>query len=125
MNTRTYLSVAGAIGIIFGLGYLLVPVLAGGLVFKFDTPASILFGRFIGAYLLMWGAIGFVLRNSTDKQALRGVLQVTAIGHVITIALFLIGLTSGVSSVFGWGNVILSVVLGIGAIYCLPRGDVS
>lgn len=125
MNTRTYFSVAGAIGIIFGLGYLLVPVQAGGLIFKFDSPTAILFGRFIGAYLLMWGAIAFVLRNSSDKQSLRGVLQVTVLGHVITIVLFLIGINSGLASVYGWGNVILSAVLGVGAIYYLPRGDVG
>ncbi len=123
MNTRTYLTVAGTLGSVFGLGYLLVPVLAGGLIFKFDSPTALMFARFVGAYLLVWGLLGFPVRNSSDPQVLRGALLVSMLGHLITIALFPLAMNGGVASSYGWGNVILSAVLGFGALHHMPRSD--
>lgn len=119
MNTRTYLSIAGTIGTVVGLGYLLVPEVIGGLIWRISSATEFLFARFIGAYVLLWGLFSLALRNSTDSASLRGFLQVSVIGHVVTVLLFLMGLNAGTANAMGWGNVILSVLLGAGALYCM------
>lgn len=76
------------IAIAFGVAYMLVPTLAGGMIWKSSNPGGwsqleTIFARFVGIFLLMWGVTGLVASRSSDPATVRGCLQVNVIGHIL------------------------------------------
>lgn len=121
MKIRSYLLYAGLVGVFFGLGYLLFPQLIGGMVWKFTGGTDVMLARLCGAFLIVWGGVAVAMRDTTDSISLKAILSLTILGHILVGGLFLFALTSGVVTSMAWGNVVLAIVLGAGAAYCLPR----
>jgi hypothetical protein len=121
MNTRSYLLYAGLVGVFFGVGYLLFPVLTGGMVWKFAGGTDVMLARMCGVFLIVWGGIAVLMRDTQDSISIRAVMSITVLGHILTAGLFLIAMNTGAATSMAWGNVLLSIVLGAGAAYCMPK----
>ena len=78
--------------------------------------------QYCGAALLAWGVIGWMARDFRDWDAVRGVLIGTAVGDVVLTVLNLWATYQGLLNSLSWTSTIVSVLLLLGALYCLSAG---
>ncbi len=85
MDTKLYLTIAGIIAILYGIGFLLIPeqlnVLLGGL----SEPHVIYAQRVFAGAALAWGLILWFARDFRDWDAVRGVLIGSSKGRRTTV----------------------------------------
>jgi len=111
MKQSTFLSIAGMAGMLFGLGFLVVPhqFMSGyGVVLNEGTVTV---ARSLGAMLLCVGLMNFVARNAEDSTALRAILYGNLAIHVPTLANDLVAVLSHAVASQAWGSVIIHVIL--------------
>jgi len=80
MSIKTFFTIIASVGIVFGLGYLLVPA-QNGPVFGWNaTPDVLLAQHFFGGHLLAWALIGWSARECHELAPLRGILIAGMVG---------------------------------------------
>jgi hypothetical protein len=122
MDARMYLTISSIIAILYAIGFLLIP---GNVVLLFGGPPEphvTLNLQYCGAALLAWGVIGWMARDFRDWDAVRGVLIGTAVGDVVLTVLNLWATYQGLLNSLSWTSTIVSVLLLLGALYCLSAG---
>ncbi|MGO9743370.1 MAG: hypothetical protein ACLPN5_18015 [Roseiarcus sp.] len=122
MTVKSFLRISSAIGVLFGLGFLLAPESVGAI---YGTPPevhTILTGRYFGATLLTLGLVFWLVKDMSDKVAMRGLLIGFAIGNVIGVVISIVGTVAGTVNSMGWTSVALYLVLLAGCAYYLT-GD--
>ena len=112
---------AGVAGIYGIVGVLLPSFLLTN--YGVSTDASvILMTRFFGATLIAWGLVVWLVSDSTDWVALRGVLVAAVVADAIGIVVSVAGTVAGTMNTMGWSAVAIYAVLGAGALYFLVSG---
>lgn len=101
MSTKIFFTIISAIGIVFGLGYLLAPAQIAPIFDWKATPEVVLAQRFLGAHLLAWALIGWFARDY-DAAPLRGVLIAGVIGFTAGLVVTILGIQSGVINALSW-----------------------
>ena len=123
MDTKMYLTIAGIIAILYGVGFLLIPeqlnVLWGGL----SEPHVIYAQRAFAGAALAWGLILWFARDFRDWDAVRGVLIGTIVGLVVVTIASAWATIQGLQNTLSWSNPILGILLLLGALYCLFTGS--
>lgn len=122
---RSFMIVAGVLGLAFGLGLLLMP----GLVLDTNgvvTDASgQMMARLCGAVLVEAGLLQILISGcreaATQKRALAAGLVGAVIGAVVTFWMQL----SEIAGAMGWGNVAVYVLLLVGFWLTLRRGPAA
>jgi hypothetical protein len=119
MKVGVFLALAAAIAIIYGVAFILAPAFV--LAHYGITPdaALILMARFFGLTLLGLGLVGWLIRETTDLKALRGLLSGLAVQSVIGLLVSIWGTTSGTMNGMGWSAVVIYAVLLAGYLYYL------
>lgn len=125
MRLSSLLLIAGLLGLLFGLGFLLVP---GALLAAYGVtadPAVILMGRFFGAALVQLGLILSLARQVAEPAGQRGIVLGSFLGSAAGLIVALMGQVSGVVHALGWSTVLIYflLLLGFGSfLVAKPRG---
>jgi hypothetical protein len=101
MNTRTVLTAAAVVALVFALGLLLMPTFMGTLYGLGASPVQELIARFFGATLLGVGLINWFAKDM-DYATLRPVILGNLIGNAVGLIVALMGTLGGVMNSVGW-----------------------
>ena len=115
MSLRIVALVTGVIGILYGLGFLVVPapILA---VLGVQLPVEgLLVARFFGAHLTALGVIDVLARESLDanENARNAIVSGNVISSALSALLALWGIVAGLTNALGWGNVVLTALIAV------------
>ena len=121
MDTKLYLTIAGIVAIVFGIGFVLIPATLLLLYGEAATPGAVLNIQFFGSLLIGVGVISWFAREARDSMALRAVLTGLLIGDVVGLGVNFWGTFSGVLNALAWSTTLLYVLLIAGAAYCLSN----
>ena len=121
MDTKLYLTIAGIVAIVFGIGFVLIPATLLLLYGEAATPGAVLNIQFFGSSLIGVGVISWFARDARDSMTLRAVLTGLLIGDVVGLGVNLWGTFSGVLNALAWSTTLLYVLLIAGAAYCLSN----
>jgi hypothetical protein len=119
MKVGVFLAIAAAIAIIYGVAFILAPAFVLANYGITPDAALILMARFFGLTLLGLGLVGWLIRETTDLKALRGLLSGLAVQSVIGLLVSIWGTTSGTMNGMGWSAVVIYAVLLAGYLYYL------
>jgi hypothetical protein len=116
---KQFLAIAGIITLINGIGYTLVP---GALLPNYGLqpePSALLGFRLFGAALLTFGLILWLLRDSREWTARRGLLIGASVGNIAGLIVAAWATVAGVMNGAGWLFVVTYGVLLLGYLYSL------
>jgi hypothetical protein len=122
MNTRTVLTVAAVIAIIFALGLILMPAFMGTLYGTGTSPVQDLLARYFGTALLAIGLIDWLARDM-DFATLRPIILGNLIGDAVGLIVTLMGTLGGVMNSMGWLSAALYILLVLGFGYLQFMGQ--
>lgn len=122
MNTRTVLTVAAVIGLVFALGLILMPDFMGTLYGLGTSPVQALIARLFGSALLGFGLMNWMARD-LDYSALRPILFGNLAGDAVGFLVSLMGTLGGVMNSTGWLSVVLYLLLALGFGYLYFMGQ--
>jgi hypothetical protein len=114
MRLRTLLLIAGVLGLVFGLGFLLAPRQVLPLYGVTITPTVLLLARFFGAALVQIGMILYLIRDVGDPRTQRGVVLGSFLGSLAGLVVALTGQFWGLVNEFGWSSVAIYGLLLLG-----------
>ncbi|HXE56970.1 MAG TPA: hypothetical protein VNK43_03135 [Gemmatimonadales bacterium] len=120
MRLRTFLTIAGALAIGFGLAFLLAPAatLAPYGIATAD-PGVIVMSRFFGAALVQLGLLALLARTVVDRDALRAILMAGTAGTLTGLAVALWAQLARLIGPLGWSTVAIYALLSLGYGYFL------
>ncbi len=113
MNVRTFLTIAAIIALLFGIGFVLIPIPLASLFGVALNPVSVYLAQLDGASLVALGIINWFYRDATNLHGLLlGQFVANAIGFLVT----LFGQLSGAIGInaLGWLIVVIYLFLAIG-----------
>ena len=125
MKLNTLLGVWAVVGVVFGLGFFLVPAMVMA-QYGPGTPSTneIELGRLLGASYLGYAILAWLARGIADTDARRKIVLINFVVTVLSLALFLkTTLVEGASTGPNWFNVVLMglFVIGFGYFYLTKR----
>ena len=83
MNVKVFLAIAAAIAIIYGVAFVLIPDFLLASYGMTTEPSTVLSARYFGLTLLGLGLVVWLVRETSDGKALRGLLSGLAVQSVI------------------------------------------
>jgi len=119
MKVAVFLAIAAAIAIIYGIAFVLVPDFVAVTYGITPNAAVTLMARYFGLTLLGMGLIMWLIRETADGKALRGLLTGLSVQGAIGLIVSIWGTTSGVMNGMGWSAVLIYAVLLAGYLYYL------
>lgn len=119
MNLSKFLSIGGVIGILYGLGFLLLPTLVLSQYGTPTDPQNLLEGRYFGGALLAWGLTSWFARGVRDDAALRAILIGTFAGGLTSLVVSVFAIVSGLENEMAWLSVATYALLMLGAVFFL------
>jgi uncharacterized membrane protein YfcA len=125
MNLSMFLLVSAIVALLFGLGFVLLPGLMFSIYGLADSPASYLGFRLFGSALIAIGLLTWLLKDSTNWEALRALLLSVAIGNVIGLLFVFFAMVNGTLGAMGWTAVLIYLLLLAGEGYFISRGAAS
>ncbi|HEY6451297.1 MAG TPA: hypothetical protein VIX87_01720 [Steroidobacteraceae bacterium] len=117
MKLRTFLSIVGVISILFGVGFVIVPV---EMLAQYGVAADrsiILMSRFFGTALIQIGLLFWLARSIIDSVGRAAIVLSGLISMVIGFLVALQGELSGVINALGWSTVVLYALFALGFAY--------
>ena len=85
MSINTFMKIAGAVAILFGIGWLVVPRFMADIYGVVTFGDRILVTRFLGLTSIGWGLVGVLVSQNTDWTALRGAAVGSAVGSILGV----------------------------------------
>jgi hypothetical protein len=122
MNAKIYLTIVAVLGVLYGLGFLLIPGNMVALYGMTPGPQVDVNIQFFGAALISIGVIAWFAKDFRDWDAVRGVLIGNAVGDVVGLIVNILAMMQGVLNGFAWSTNVVYIVLLLGALYCLSAG---
>ena len=113
MKSKTVMMVASVIGMIFGIGYMLIPTTMLGFYGATTDAVGILLGRFFGGSMLGFAVLLWGARNAQESDARRAIELGLFVSFVVAFALSLISQLSGLMNVLGWGAVAVFLIFAL------------
>jgi hypothetical protein len=123
MSVNTFIKIAGAVAILFGIGWLVVPRFMAATYGVVVLGDVILVTRFLGLTSIGWGLVGVLVSQSTDWTALRGVVVGGAVGNILGVIVSAWYTINGVLNAAGWSAVILYGIFFLGFAYYAMSGQ--
>ena len=121
MKLSAFLGLAGALGVLFGLEFLLIPDMALAQYGVPTEPANQMQARFFGSTLLAFGLLLWLARGTLDTTARRALLVASLVGNTIGLVLSLQARFAGLQGALAWLSVGLYGALAFGALLYLLR----
>jgi hypothetical protein len=119
MTIRLFLSILGALGVLHGLAFVIVPGTVGTLYGLAASEPLTLMSRFFGGALIAWGGILWATKNFRDESAIRAVLQWTAVADAIGFLTAIASTMAGTLNASGWVPVAIYAFGTLGSVYFL------
>jgi hypothetical protein len=119
MNVKVFLAIAAAIAIIYGVAFVLIPDFLLASFGMTTEPSTVLSAWYFGLTLLGLGLVVWLVRETSDGKALRGLLSGLAVQSVIGVVVSIWGTRSGTMNATGWSAVLIYAVLLVGYVYYL------
>jgi hypothetical protein len=114
MRLGTLLLIGGILGLVFGLGFLLVPRSLLPLYGVATDPPVVLMARFFGAALAQAGLILYLIRDVAEPKTQRGVVLGSFLGSLAGLVVALTAQFWGLVNGLGWSTVAIYGLLLIG-----------
>ena len=114
MRLPSLLLVAGVLALVFGLGFLLAPGAVLPVYGVDPAPATAMMGRFFGVALVHLGVALYLLRETRELAAQRGLVLAGIVGSAAGVAVALMGVLGGLVNAVGWSTVAIYAALLLG-----------
>jgi len=122
MDTKLFLAISAVIALLYGIAFILIPNVLLSAYGVQSNPSAVLGFRYFGVTLLGLGLITWLVRESRDWTALRGVLIGLAVGDAVGTVLSIWATLAGLMNGMGWSAVLIYLILLVGCVYCLSVG---
>jgi len=122
MDVRLFLAIAAVIAVVYGIGFILIPSVVLGLYGVESSASAVLGFRYFGATLLSLGLANWIIRESSDWTAIRGLLIANAGGNIVGLVVSVTATLVGTMNGMGWSAVLIYLVLLLGYLYFLSVG---
>jgi hypothetical protein len=121
MKREMFFAISGAIGILFGLGFLLMPDASLRSYGVPTEPHNLMQARYFGSALLTVGLVYFLARDTQDVLAVKAMLIAGVIGNAVggVISVAAIG---GLQNDLVWLSVAIYFVFAAAAAWYLVQG---
>lgn len=117
MKREFFFAVTGAIGVLFGLGFLLLPEMSLRTYGVATQPHNLMQARYFGSALLAVGLTTFLVRATQDAAAVRALLVGNLAGDCAGALVTLMAL--GLMNAMAWSSVVLYALFAAGNAYFL------
>jgi hypothetical protein len=116
MTAKTFLTISSIFGILYGLGFLLLP--GPSIAFYGAEPEShlILLMRYFGSTLLAFGVLEWFAKDFPEWEAVRAVLIAVVVLNAVGLLVTLGGVVEGLLNSMVWSSVVLYAVFLAGAV---------
>jgi hypothetical protein len=114
MRPNTFFLVAGALALVFGLGFLLAPGAVLPVYGVAVDPGITLMSRFFGAALVHLGVLLYLVRETRDPATQHGLALSGVVGSVAGLAVAVMAVLGRVVNVVGWSTVVIYAALFLG-----------
>ncbi len=121
MRLATLLLVGGLLGLVFGIGFLLMPVTMLPMYGVQPDPAVVLMSRFFGVALFHLGLALYLVREVREPGVQRGLVVAGVVGSAAGLLIALHARLSGVVNQLGWSTVAIYGLLLAGYLTNLRR----
>jgi len=121
MKLPAFLGLTGAIGILFGLEFLLIPELALSQYGVPTEPHNLMQARYFGSAVFAYGLIYWLVRKTNDDTTRRALLVVGVLGNGVGLVLSLWSRSAGLQGLLAWLAVGIYAALLLGSLYFLLR----
>lgn len=121
MKLSAFLGLAGALGVLFGLEFLLAPEMA---LAQYGVPTEAhnqMQARYFGSTLLAFGLLLWLARGTQDTTVQRALLLASAVGNLVGLLLSLWSRFAGLQGLLAWVSVGIYGALFVGALFFLLR----
>jgi hypothetical protein len=119
MGLRAAFMVNTVVGLVFGVGFALVPGLVLSIFgIKYDN-GTIYVGQVLGATLIALSTITWFAKESSDWKLVRAILAGLLIFEVIGLVATVLAVLGGVTNALGWFIVLVLVTQALPRIYFL------
>jgi hypothetical protein len=119
MKIGVFLAIAAAIAIIYGIAFIVAPdyVLV---TYGMTADAALnLMARYFGLTLIGLGLVTWLVRETSDGKALRGLLSGLAVQAILGLLVSIWATVSGIMNAMGWSAVLIYAILLAGYLYYL------
>ena len=124
MMLKNWMSAKAVICIVFGVGYVLLPETLLRLFGLGAEPSTILMTRLFGAAFIVLGLLLWLARGTAEASTKRAFEVAILVGDAIGFLIALMATLAGNVSSFGWGVVVLYLILALGfGYFLLPRAS--
>ena len=114
MKLNILVLIMALFSLVWGAGFILVPVVALSLYGLSLNAGGVYISRELGTVFFMLGMILWFARKDPGSQALRGIVLGLFVGNAIGFVVTLIGQLSTEVSVLGWVGVLAYFLLALG-----------
>jgi FtsH-binding integral membrane protein len=121
MKLPAFLGLAGAVAIVFGLEFLLIPELA---LSQYGVPTeshNLMQARYFGSTLLAFGLVTWLARKSAEDGTRRALLIGGCVGNLAGLVLSLWSRNAGLQNMLAWLSVCIYATLLLGCLNYLLR----
>lgn len=119
MRPNTVFLAGGVLGVVFGLGFLLVPGIVLPLYGPTPEPTAILMSRFFGVALFHLGLLLYLLRDVREPGLQRLIATAGVAGSLAGLAVALMAVLGGLVNSLGWSTVLIYALLLLGYLGCM------
>lgn len=102
MKLNTVMIAASILGVIFGLGFALMPAAALNLYDASTNDVGLLLARFFGGSMLGFATLLWSARNAAESDARRAIVQGLFVSFLIALIVSLFAQVNGVLNALGW-----------------------
>jgi hypothetical protein len=121
MKLPAFLGLAGALSILFGLEFLLIPEMALAQYGVPTEPHNLMQSRYFGSTLLAFGLLLWLARGAQEAAVQRALLLASVVGNLIGLLLSLWARFNGLQGLLAWLSAGVYGALLLGALYYLLR----
>jgi len=120
MKLRYWMAAKAIVEVIFGIGFVLLPVAIGSIFGMKLEPGGALMAQLFGAAFIFGSIVLYLARNLTQTDvAARAIILAVVVSNTIGFIITLIASVSGVWNALGWLPVALYLVFGLAFAYFL------
>ncbi len=124
MKLKNWMSAAGVICLVFGIGFVILPVTLLSFYGISTERGGILMTRLFGGAFIPLGLLLWFNRNTTEPTTQRAFAIALFVGNVIGVIVSLMSQLSGTANALGWSTVALYLIFALGFGYFLmPRSS--
>ncbi len=110
MKLNTLMIITAIVSLVFGLGFILIPLQSIGLYGSTLEGSGVFVARYFGAALLGYAFLAWLTRNTASRQVTAGFFAAMVLGFVVALYDAIAGTHNGLV----WLNVVIYLLLAIG-----------